>query len=510
MITILIDLSWINDGQPWPPKDADEAARLAEHARMRAIYNGLHDSIFPRYAAYLADAAKDAKKPVIILDWAELATTSYLNLLIGEEPEVKAGQKEGENLQERPDEEVFIDCSRYGHGLYEISDNAIIAINPENVYLVVQPGNIRQINAYVVFTTFKREEADADGKKKEHEYVKFTIHSKTPEGNSQIRHLIYEIVKKNTADIQGSEVIQDKKTLSGPKKLADFEQFKGLVVDSEGKQQPKADNVLIVHVQNQLTSERYYGRSDYKPSVMSLIEGLELAFAQRDEVLSKFTNPTPVVPESATVWDHRTEEWIYKPGMPIITKKEDVPPSLMVWPAELGAVEKSIDQKMDQLLQMLQLSRVLLAGQGQGQAESGTALRIRLIPTLAKVQKYAKAYLKAVPSVINLWSQLHPPKVEKKNIQILMKNGIPDDPLETAQTTALWDSMGAVSLERKLELQGLKPGSDAYNQELARLRDKAPADFEEPEPLDFGNLEGQQNNAPINNDSNNKISANAA
>ncbi len=69
----------------------------------------------------------------------------------------------------------------------------------------------------------------------------------------------------------------------------------------------------------------------------------------------------------------------------------------MVWQAELGAVDRAIEQAMDQLLQMLQLSRVLLAGQGQGTAESGTALRIRLIPTLAKVGRYARAARESHP-----------------------------------------------------------------------------------------------------------------
>lgn len=435
---MLNSLEFIQDGAEWPPKDADEAARLAEHALMRAIYNGLHDKIFPRYIAYLADSPKDTKKPVIILDWPELATTSYLNLLIGEEPEVKAPI---ENMPERPDEEVFIDASRYGHGLYEISDDGITAINPENVYLVVQPGNIRKITAYVIFNKFKLIEK---------EYIKFTIHTK-----GQIQHLVFEL--KNAK-------------LTGPIDLASFLTFADLEVDKQGIQKPDVDDFLIVHVQNRLTSERYYGRSDYKPSVISLTESLELSFAQRDEVLAKFVNPTPVIPESATTYDFGKDEWVYKPGAPIITAPGDASPSLMVWQAELTSVENAIEQKMDQILQMMQLSRVLLAGKDAGTAESGTALRIRLIPTVAKVNRYARAAEKAIPKVLNLWSQLKLPIVEQKDIQVILQDGIPEDKLETARTAQLWDYMKAISLERKLELQGLKEGSDAFDKELERLR----------------------------------------
>jgi hypothetical protein len=442
---MLNSLDFIKDGAEWPPKDADEVARLAEHALMRQVYNGLHERIFPRYVAYLADVNKDAKKQVIILDWPELATSSYLNLLFGEEPEVKT-TVDDDALPERPDDEVFVDRSRYGHGMYEVSDEGITAINPENVYLVVQPGNIRNVTAYVIFASFKQTDSD----KKEHEYVKFTIHTK-----GQIQHLVFELVQAK---------------LKGPVDLKAFHAFASLKTDPQGIQKPAVDDCLIVHVHNVITSERYYGRSDYRPSILSLLESLELSFAQRDEVLAKFVNPTPVVPESATTFDHGAQEWVYKPGRPIITSPGDKDPALMVWQAELGAVERSIDQKMDQLLQMLQLSRVLLAGKDSATAESGKALNVRLIPTRAKVSIAAREAEEAIPKVLHLWSQLHPPEIAEKDIHVLLQDGIPEDPLETAQTAQFWDAMGAISLERKLELQGLKDGSDAFNTELARLR----------------------------------------
>jgi hypothetical protein len=52
---MLNSTDFIGDNKPWPPLDRDEADRIAEHVLMRKIYNGLHDEIYPRYAAYLAD-----------------------------------------------------------------------------------------------------------------------------------------------------------------------------------------------------------------------------------------------------------------------------------------------------------------------------------------------------------------------------------------------------------------------------------------------------------------------
>jgi hypothetical protein len=441
---MLNDLGFIGDGKPWPPEDKDEAARIAEHALMRQIYNGLHDQVFPRYAAYLADKAENEHKQVIILDWANLATTTYLNLTFGEPIEVKAEAMKV--IPKRPDDQVLIDSSRYGHGAYEISDSGIAVINPENMYLVVSPANIQDITHFVLFAKFKQKNVEG----KECEYIKFTIHSK-----GQIQHLVFEIASSK---------------LVGPVPLNSFPAFAGIKANEFGIQNPEVDRVLVVHVQNQLSSERYYGCSDYKPSILSLIESLEISFAERDEVQSEFTAPTPIIPESATVFDHSLGEWVYRPGEPIFTMPGDVPPGLMVWDAQLAHVEAAIEQKMDQLLQMLQLSKVLLAGKDAGTAESGTALKFRLIPTLAQVGKYARASEEAIPKVLNLWSQLHPPIVAIKDIHVKLKDGIPEDQIETAKAAQLWDAMGSISLERKLELQGLKEGSEAYEIELGRLR----------------------------------------
>jgi hypothetical protein len=442
---VLTNLNFIADGQPWPPKDDDEAARLAEHATNRQIYNGLHEKVFQKYAEYLADGKNKAKQ-VIILDWPELATSSYMNLLVGEEPIVKTPRDE--DLPERPDEEVFIDVSRYGHGMYEASEDGIAAINPENVYLVVTAGNIRNIWAYVIFAKFKQ----VDIYKKEKEYIKFTIHTW-----GRIQHLVFELANGK---------------LAGPVPLLEFIEFANLEVDENGLQDTGVDGILIVHVQSRLSTERYYGRSDYKPSIVSLCQSLEMHFAQRNEVLSKFVNPTPIVPKSAQRYDFDKDEWGYKPGEPIFTRPGDTPPSLMVWDAQLNPVNSAIEQEVDQLLQMLQLSRVLISGKDAGTAESGTALGIRLIPTVAKVSRFARAAEAAIKDVTYLYTGLKDkgPQIEKKDIKVLLQDGIPEDKMESARVMQLWDAMKSVSLERKLIAQGLVEGSEEFNIELERLR----------------------------------------
>lgn len=397
-------------GQTWPPADQDERDRIAEHQKNRKLYEELHLDIFPKYNAYINDKLHDDKKQPIILGLAETATTNYMDLLLGEAPEIDAPK-----VYPSPDDEVFIDVSRCGIGLYEISQDGITAANPETVYLVTDPGNIRKVTAYVFFAEFK------EGEKS---YVKLTIHEP-----GSITHKVFWL--------------KDGK-LNAEVPLSEFPAFAGYQVDEEGKQYPFGKDagaqMLVVRVDNALSSDRRYGRSDYTPSVHSLIETLDRAFAFRFETLAKFNRPIPVVPETAAPFDHALQRRVFKTEDAIITKEGDVPSSYLTWQADLASVEREIEQTMQQLLIKLKLSPVLLAGQGQGTAESGTALRIRLIPSLSKVRKFATALKAAIPQVQSLKSKLDAAlqvegaqAYEPEDVTVRLKDGIPDDPMERAQ-----------------------------------------------------------------------------
>ena len=148
---MLTDLTWIRTGAVWPPDDQHEKARIAEHVMNRRLYNGEHEAVFPKLAAFLKDKLDDDKKVPIIIGLAKTATRCYLDLLIGEAPEIKAPV-----VYEIPDYEVCTDVSRDGIGLFEITQDGIVAQNPETCFIVVTPGNIRKVQAYVFFQKFEQ------------------------------------------------------------------------------------------------------------------------------------------------------------------------------------------------------------------------------------------------------------------------------------------------------------------------------------------------------------------
>ncbi|MCK9569674.1 phage portal protein [Candidatus Pacearchaeota archaeon] len=480
---MLTDLSFIAPGKPWPPEDADEKARLAEHAFNRALYNNQHE-VFSKYAAYLADKADDDKKVTIILGWPEKATTTYVNLCIGEAPDVEIN--EVDVVEERPDEEVLIDVSRYGIGLYEPTQDGIFCQNPENCYIVTAPGNIRKTTHYVFFSQFQIEKQ---------KFIKFTIH-----GQGFIQHLIFTL-KDGIISVTGSSIVSPT-TLGESKDLKDFPAFAGILVDANGIQKTGVADILIVRVDNALSSERRYGRSDYTPSVCSLIEALELAFARREEVLAKFARPVFQAPESAfNHFNHAKQVWEIHLDEPILLEPGSLQASYLTWQAELGAVEKAIQDKMDQLLQMLDLVKQ----EELGKAESGTALAFRLIPTTSRVRKFATGLKKAIPKVHSLYSKLpgHGPIVEPQDVSVVFQDGIPRDPVQEATWATQAFMNQGMSLETYISItQGLEMSEDpdsSLMKEVARIRgaQKAEPTPAEPAKIALQPLDEGMNASPI-------------
>jgi hypothetical protein len=449
---MLTDLSFVATGKPWPPEDPDEKARLEEHAKNRCIYNNLHIDVFPKYAAYMRDMCDDDKKVPIILGWGEKATSNYINLCIGEAPDVEINEQDA--IEERPDEEVLIDVSRYGIGLYEPTQDGIFAQNPENCYLVNALGNIRKVTEYVFFSQFTVEKRT---------FLKLTIH-----GRGFIQHLLYELKEGKLGEKQD---------------LAKYSAYADLSVDKNtGIQKTGVDDILIVRVDNALSSERRYGRSDYTPSVVSLIEALELAYARREEVLAKFARPVLQAGESAANhFNHAKQKWEIHLDEPIMLEPGSIEAKYLTWQAELGAVENAIQDKMDQLLQMLDLVKQ----EELGQATSGTALAFRLLPTRSRVRKFATGLKAAIPKVLSMKSKLDvalgiagAASFEPSEVSVTMQDGVPRDPVQEATWATLAFQNQGMSLETYVCItQGLEYDEDpnsVLQKEVARIKGARP------------------------------------
>ncbi|MFA5354716.1 MAG: hypothetical protein WC291_10840, partial [Thermodesulfovibrionales bacterium] len=320
---MLTNTDWLQNGKPWPVPDADEQKRLAEHIRNRQIYDDFHELVFEKYSAYLKDERNKDKKVPIFLSWPKNATGTYIDQAIGETPDIKITGPSDEGKRyiselHRTDEEALVDFSRYGLMLFEVSlekgqPARIEAISPENCLFVLKPGDIRTVTHYIIFSEFERNLL---------KYVYFRVHSA-----GQILHQVFEIKAGK---------------LSGPLNLQTF--FPELQTAKDGIQKTGVKAPLVVAVHNELTTDRYYGRSHYTRAVQSLLEAMELAFAERAEVLATFTRPIPVVPESACDFDHATGKWVFKTDEAIVVQDgTSANVSVLTWDAQLEDLAKHLE-----------------------------------------------------------------------------------------------------------------------------------------------------------------------
>lgn len=462
---MLTSLSWMQEGQPWPIPDQDEQVRLLEHIRNRQIYDDLHE-VFQKYSEYLKDEKNKDKKVPIFLSWPKNATGTYIDQAIGETPDIKiTGIQEAARLiaeLHRTDEEALVDLSRFGLMVFEISEQKglparIEAINPENVLFVIKAGDIRTVTAYVIFSEFER-----DLKK----YVYFRVHT-----SGQIQHLVYEIKAGKLASTSLQAFFPDLKTLENG-------------IQKTGVQEP-----LVIVAHNELTTDRYYGRSHYTRAVCSVLEALELAFAERAEVLATFTRPVPIVPESACTYDHAKGKWVFNTDEAIVIQDGTTAgASVLTWDPQLGDLDKHISDLFQQLLGHLQLSSQLIAGEKTGSGDpSGLALEMLILPTTSRVKRMRSALWYVIPKVLSLASKLEQAlgyataqPFEESAVSITWKKILPQDRLALAQEISIYRASGDMSLRRSLQLQGLE--GEALDAEIAELeKEKASSAAQIPE-----------------------------
>jgi hypothetical protein len=202
--------------------------------------------------------------------------------------------------------------------------------------------------------------------------------------------------------------------------------------------------------------------------------------------LAKFARPVFQAPESAfNHFNHAKQVWEIHLDEPILLEPGSLRAEYLTWQAELGAVEKAIQDKMDQLLQMLDLVKQ----EELGKAESGTALAFRLIPTTSRVRKFAAGLKKAIPKVHSLFSKLpgHGPAIEPQDVSVTFQDGTPRDPIqEAAWATKAFMNQG-MSLETYVcitqRLEYSEDPESALQKEVARIKNSRPAPIDEPEPV---------------------------
>jgi hypothetical protein len=239
---------------------------------------------------------------------------------------------------------------------------------------------------------------------------------------------------------------------------------------------------LLIHVPN-WRDGGFWGLSDYV-DMEPLLFALNNRMSKIDNILDKHSDPILAVPEGVLDEEGR----ITKEALNLFELgPESQSPEYIVWNANLEAAFKQVDKLVEFLFMFSETSPdVLGMGQG-GQAESGRALKMRLIRTIAKRSRKKLYYDRAIKNLVytaELLAKINGYKISddiKVNLgepqlpEIKWQDGIVNDEVE--RTDIVLRKVDGGLLDRRSGLIELDGVSEDEADEILKQVDKEKADF---------------------------------
>lgn len=464
---MLTNLEFLQTGQPWPPKQTEERARLIRYRDNRALFEGRHELVFREVFARLFRRDPNMKMSIeMVLGWPKRLSTLWADLLVGETPAVSdAGTESAQyvsDLVQRLDlwRRVYLaalDASRYGNAVIKVRRDEkgvkMAVIPPACWFPVVSDTDAKEVAVHVLAWPTGDPSA---GMGKLH----VELHTSG--------HVEYRDYARGDSLLTGDAGGNIGKLLS------------------QTDEDTGVDAPLVIPVSNLETSDAIYGHDDYS-DLTSIIQELEVRFAQLARILDKHADPKMYGPDVTRV-DEETGLTVADLGDYIpMQDKTEVPPGYLVWNAQTESSFKQIEMLMQQFYILSETSPAVFGEIKSGLAESGSALRRLLTVPLAKVNRVRGGFDAAVREVIRLAALLDDGK--KVAPVIAWKDGLPDDEAEMVQTEAVAVGAGITSkLSAMKRAYGYDDGQ--AEEELKRIAEEEPA-LED--PTTFG---GQDGNAP--------------
>lgn len=465
---MLTNLEFLNIGCKWPPEDEEERERLELYEYNKELFKGEHEEVYRENFKRVERVIGNWQQVIsytAVLNYQKKISLKIADFLFGEVPTIKAGD-ENSPQQETISQiienselfnksyEVAIDASMLGTGVFVVykdeTGKGIIDITQPSIwFLVVSPDNIKKTLYHVLAWT-----VEESGKK----YLKAQIHSK----GSYIENL-YLL----DCGIGGDTINRQIYTKTIETGLSDF---------------------AVIPVHNVMTSDRIYGYDDYT-EVDSIIRELCIRIAQIARILDKHASPSMSGPISALKRSEEGEYYLEVGNYFPISDNTQAEPKYITWDGQLSAAFQQIDLLINQLYTISEMGSAIFGdiGQKTGQAVSGTALRLRMLSILAKVNRIKMRFDPAIKKAIKLCSELGGKNITNlsdEKIEILWQDGLPSDPVEEANLYNIRTG-GKATISQRTALKKIEGLSeDALDEEMERIQSEESMN----NPLSFPDL----------------------
>ena len=392
----MTDLSFLNSGKEFPPKS--EEKRLKTYTENNKLFLTEHKEAWGKTFDRFSSRLKKREIEIdTILNYHQLLSKKITDFICGEPPAISCNEKTDELNQILSENkfdiklyETIIDVSKLGNGVLKIVGSGLSVVDPQYWFPITSETNKKEIICHVICYPIL---PDNEGKPTEL-YVE--IHYI---GQIEIRHYAFKDGK-----IENLIKTESHKT--------------------------EFDDFTIIPLSNITHSGSYYGIDDYQ-IINSIVEKIMWRLACADKVLDKHTEPSLTGPGSALEYDERTGIWYLPVGNYFKRDTTDDPElKYITWDGNLEANFKEIEMLFEQLYILSEMGTAFLEGGTTGTATSGTALKLKMTSPRIKAGRIVGINSEEVKTAIYLLARVNGLKLERKNITITWKEGLPNDPIE--------------------------------------------------------------------------------
>lgn len=420
-----------------------EKARLDRYDKNNLMLEASHYDAFSILANPDFSEAYNRLRYVVV-NFDGLVAKVNADMLFGEEVQIKAKGKKNQEWLETLYHENRLQTQFFESALSNAAvGDALLKIRVKNDEILVE-----DINPSIYFPHLN------DQNVRERPEVEELAWLQVPEPETEKGYLIREL------HIPGyiyTSVFEVKKQQDGTYTIEDqidLEEFPMILgVEYVPEVKTGIDRNLLVHIPNfrYRGNAKYFGVSDFID-----LETLQFALNNRmtktDNILDKHSDPILAVPPGVLDENGQVRREAF--NMIEIPEAGGNPPQYIVWNANLEAAFSEIDKLVEFMFMVSETSPDVL-GIGKGQAETGRALKMRMLRTLAKRNRKRLYYDQAIKEALEIAQELSRATGAKTGGKVLRANpevpnlvwsdGIVNDIVEETNIASLRVDSGLLS-----------------------------------------------------------------
>ena len=238
----------------------------------------------------------------------------------------------------------------------------------------------------------------------------------------------------------------------------DHKQFKGYEEIPNEVKTGVDDSLLVFHIKNFGINSSFFGFSDYA-DLISLFNAINKRLTRVDTILDKHGDPILAVPDGVLDEEGKVSRQSF--GVIEVPTGEAAgqKPEYIVWDAKLESAFKEIEALTEMMMMTSETSKAAFGMDKDGQAESGRALKFKLLRTIAKKHRkelYFDAGLKKMFYVAQQFA-----KAQKLSCGSVKFSGVPVWP------EIVWQDGVINDTQEQLEVEVDKLDNDLTTQEEA-------------------------------------------